>query len=233
METIEMNVHIGIGIDDFVEKHYRLALDVANKAKKKYPKQEFEDLLQLALIGLVKAYQGYDPTKFNVKFSTYGVPKMIGEISRYMRDHGSNIRYPREYKQIWKKVVKEGPEFEHEPAEVIAEKIGHSVEKVREAMKYMDKQQTTSLDKELNLGSENDPLTLMDVVLSTSGVYSSVYVSDFIDSLDERDQKILYLSVEKDLPQREVGRIVGISQVQVSRVMKRIGAQLEEYLQVS
>ncbi|MEC1440593.1 sigma-70 family RNA polymerase sigma factor [Bacillus sonorensis] len=223
------NDQIGIPLNEFIEQNIKLAHHVAKRYYNKIgnTSDEYEDITQLALVGLVKAYKNYDNKKFNTKFSTYAVPLMHGEIQRHLRDQ-SMIKFPRIFKRVWRSVAK--LDLEEEPNEVIAEKIGVELRFVERAMEWYGRDRALSINKKVfdDSHSEDSAFTLGDT-LKTFEDYSSVIVNEFMETLDGRTRSVLELAMNEGLTQREIGEIVGISQVHVSRLLKRVRPLWEQY----
>ena len=191
---------------------------------------EYEDLYQIASIGLLKSIKNFSH-EHNVRFSTYAVPMILGEIKRYMRDDGY-LKVSRSLKSLSSKitryvdeVVKETGEnptvediakqFELEPTEVIfamdATKLPVSLyDKTNES----DGKQTELIE---HLPTDDDKKMLDKVILK-----------DMLGKLQPREQKIVILRYFRDMTQGEIARKLGVSQVQVSRLENRILKKLKE-----
>lgn len=224
------NEQIGIPINEFIESHVKLAHSVAQRyiGRIGHTSETYDDLLQLALVGMVKAYKNFDPGEYNTKFSTYAVPMMMGEIQRHLRDHDTQIKFPRIFKQIWKAVAKQ--DLCDETDEVIAEKTGYELRFVKKAMPYYEKTRTLTLEQKVYGGDGDTEITLKDRLASYED-FTSIFVREFCDTLCERDQLILKMTYIDDMTQAEIGKVIGVSQVQVSRLTKKIELKLKEYLE--
>lgn len=218
------NEHIGISLEQFTNKNKRLAHFVAQKYK---TRMEYEDAVQLAFIGLTKAYINYDG-QIGTKITTYAVPKMHGEIQNHLRNNSTQVKFPRVFKEIWGAVSKRG--LDDETPEKIAEETGFELRFVKKAMEYYDKNAVISLNSQRynNSQSEDADLTVEETIQSYQD-FSSVFVNDFISTLDKRSQMILDMIMNKDMTQREIGDVVGVSQVQISRIIKKIIPLWEQY----
>ncbi|MGN1373460.1 MAG: SigB/SigF/SigG family RNA polymerase sigma factor [Candidatus Coproplasma sp.] len=186
---------------------------------------EYDDLFQLASMGLLKAITGFDES-YNVRFSTYAVPMISGEIKRFMRDDGS-IKVSRAIKAQAKQINAFVEEYTAtngvQPSiKIIAEKFGMSPSEVVFTMgssrmpvsiyaqgDYKDEKSKLLLDK-LPVDDKQDEL--LDVLELRSA----------IADLPERDKKVIMLRYFRDMTQAEVAESLGVSQVQVSRIESRI-----------
>lgn len=192
---------------------------------------ESEDLFQIGCMGIVKAVDKFDTT-YNVRFSTYAVPMIMGEIKRFMRDDGI-IKVSRSLKELSAKAfaVKEKAEKELGKSvsiSEISERLGESPEKVVMAMEATLPPE--SIYKPVSEGDKSD-IYLADKLSSNSldedSVVDSLTLRQHIDELCERDKKLILLRYFKGKTQREISYILGISQVQVSRLEKKILTELK------
>jgi RNA polymerase sigma factor (sigma-70 family) len=233
---MEINPHLELPLDDFIEKNIKLGHKIANRFRKVVQSKriEYEEVLNLALMGMTKAYKKYDPTKFqNVSaFSTYAVPMMIGEVQRYLRDFNPGVKYSRSIKEVANKIRQN--EWEKENPKWIAKQIPKvinympkvSVETVKDALEYLTNANPRSMDDIVH-ENDGDPITLGDQLASNQD-YSSIYVQEFLSTLPERDRQILKSRMD-GATQQEIGERFGVTQVQVSRLIKKIGERLLDY----
>ena len=223
---------IGVPLDEFLEQNNNLIHSVARRHISKLKGvEEYDDLYQLASIGLVKAYNDYNPALFNTTFSTYAVPKMNGEIQRYYRDNYTSVKFPRIFHEIWSKVRRY--DISNEPAEIIAEKIDVEPRLVKKAMQYFNKHQAFSIEEKFfSNGFKDSDLKIKDT-LGADQDYTELYVNEFMENLPEQLKTVLSLKLNDDLTQRDIGKIMGISQVHVSRLLKKIESHLLEYLELA
>lgn len=194
---------------------------------------EYDDLFQIACMGFLKAIAGFDES-FGVKFSTYAVPMIAGEIKRFMRDDGS-VKVSRAMKQTAKDMnaFVEAYTQEHGKQPSIAEiakKFGFDEAETVFIMGsskmpislYGGAEQKDGKERELieTLPSQDDQDDWLDGMLLRAA----------IETLSERDRKIIVLRYFRDMTQSEVARRIGVSQVQVSRIENRIIKQFREKL---
>lgn len=186
---------------------------------------ELEDLYQIGCIGFVKAIQKFDES-YNVKLSTYAVPIIIGEIKRFIRDDGL-IKVSRSLKELSTKAfyVKEilSNELNREPTiNEIAEKLGVELEEVILALE--SSQKISSLD-EVVYQDDGSPIYAIDKISDENkeiGWVEKIVLKDALRKLSPRERKIIFFRYFKDKTQTEIAEILGISQVQVSRIEKKI-----------
>ena len=183
-----------------------------------------DDLFQVGTIGLMKAIDNFDP-KFNVRFSTYACPMILGELKRYLRDNGT-IRVSRSLKDIAYKsiAIKEKYErdFEREPTvDEIASEL--EVEPIDVIMAFEAMQDTISLSSPI-YDNGGDVIELEDQIASSEEVIETwskeAMLKKAIKALDEREKMIIEARYFKNLTQMEIAEELGISQAQVSRVEK-------------
>ena len=187
---------------------------------------EMEDLIQIGSIGLIKAIDKFN-SAFDVKFSTYAVPMIAGEIKRFLRDDGM-IKVSRSLKETAGKayMVKEALEkkYGREPSlEEISEEIGASREDIVLAMESAA--EVESLHKSIYQGDGN-AISLMDKLEEQGNpneeLLNHMVLNDVIQTLHEEERMLIRLRYFEDKTQMEVARALGMSQVQVSRYEKKI-----------
>ena len=195
---------------------------------------DVEDLFQIGSIGLLKAIDKFD-ISYDVKFSTYAVPMIIGEIKRFLRDDGI-IKISRSLKQIAGMAKQAGEKLYkilgREPSiQEISEEIG--VEKEEIVMALESSYQPEYL-YEIVYQNDGSPLYLIDKINleedQPTDVLDSIVLKDVISQLKPRDRQIIVLRYFQDKTQVEVANVLGISQVQVSRIEKRIIGEMRKFL---
>ncbi len=218
-----------------IEGNLRLVLSVIQKfmGRGEHP----DDLFQVGCVGLLKAIANFN-TDLNVRFSTYGVPMIEGEVKRYLRDY-SAIRVSRSLRDTAYRVLqcKEAMMAEgiHEPRpEDIAKRLELPVQAVHDAMDAMAV--PVSLYEPVYTDG-GDPLTVMDQVRDTKNTderwIERIALREAISRLAEREKRILALRFFDGKTQMEVASEVGISQAQVSRLEKNAIASLRKAICVS
>ena len=186
-------------------------------------KAESEDLMQTGTIGLLKAIDNFDPS-FGVKFSTYAVPMIIGEIRRFLRDDGI-IKVSRSLKSIayagYRAREELSQELGREPTIFeISEKCGISHIEIATAFEA-----TATPDSINRKAYEDSDEEIADLVASTRDeerIINKITIKNILDKLSKREREILILRYFRGKTQAEIAPIVGVSQVQVSRIEKKV-----------
>ena len=218
-----------------IEGNLRLVLSVIQRFDKRG--ESPDDLFQVGCIGLIKAISNFDPTK-NVRFSTYGVPMIAGEVRRYLRDN-SAIRVSRSIRDVAYRVLqcKEAmlARMEREPTlEEIAKELDIPIDDVSEALDAVCA--PVSLHDPV-YADGGDPLTVMDQVRDTKNTETSwmehITLQNAFQSLNEREKQILSLRFYDGRTQMEVAGAMGISQAQVSRLEKGAISAMRKSVSVS
>ncbi len=191
---------------------------------------DVEDLYQLGALGLIKAINNFD-LDYGTQFSTYAVPKISGEIRRFLRDDGM-IKVSRSIKDMAYKILKAREELEnilgYEPkVSEIALYTGFDIAEIATCESAMSS--TDSLQREVTA----DGLTL-ETTLGDNGIEEditlNVTIKEAIKKLPDRDAEVIYLRYFKGFTQDKISKIMGISQVQVSRVEKKALIQLRQII---
>lgn len=189
---------------------------------------DIEDLYQIGSIGLIKAIQRFD-TSFEVRLSTYAVPYILGEIKRFIRDDGP-IKVSRSIKELNVKIqelkkhylITKGREITIEEIAkelkvdkddiIIAMESNNSIESIEGTSNQSDKEgkKLSILDK-ISTGKNEEEI-----------ITNKIVIKQLLKELDERDREIILLRFFKEKTQTEVARILGISQVQVSRIERKV-----------
>jgi RNA polymerase sporulation-specific sigma factor len=208
--------------DKLVQANIRLVWSVVQRFLNRG--YEPEDLFQIGCIGLLKSVDKFD-LSYDVKFSTYAVPMIIGEIQRFLRDDGT-LKVSRSLKELANKVRKTKDELSkglgRQPTiGEVAERLGISPEEVVFAQ---EANKPPASIHETVFENDGDPITLMDQIADESGEhwFDRLALSEAIGTLSERERLIVYLRYYRDQTQSEVASRLGISQVQVSRLEKKI-----------
>lgn len=194
---------------------------------------ENDDLYQLGCLGFLKAINNFD-CSFNVKFSTYVVPMVVGEIKRFMRDDGA-VKVSRAIKGLNLKINKFVDEFfvENNRKATISEIAEHFKTSEQDIVMAMDSaKMPVSLYTPFDDGEE-DGLTIIDRFDSEHGddFVDKFALKDMIDKLEERDKKIILMRYFYDKTQSEIAQRLGVSQVQVSRLENKILENLRKKLE--
>jgi RNA polymerase sporulation-specific sigma factor len=207
--------------EEYIKGNLRLVLSIIRRFSGHG--ENIDDLFQIGCIGLMKSIDNFDPT-MGVKFSTYAVPMILGEIKRYLRD-GNSLRVSRSIRDEAYKVLKVREKLEAEDKEATIENIAGEMNVAVSEVVYA-------------LDAISDPVSLYDPVYNKSGdalllmdqIYDEknndevwteqVALSEAMNKLQSREKKILFLRYYEGKTQTEISKEVGISQAQVSRLEK-------------
>ena len=225
------------GNDEAMNKLVEVNTPLVSSICKKFMNRgyEYEDIFQIGSMGLVKAINNFD-SSFNVKFSTYAVPMIIGEIKRFLRDDGM-IKVSRKTKILAKKLHYDKEtlvkELNREPtidelaafSNVDKEDIVFALESVNNMQYLYD---TIHQD-------EGTPVLLIDKLSESpdedNNMIDKIALKEAINSLDIKSKEIIMLRYFKDKTQIQVAKMLGISQVQVSRIEKKVLVLMRKYLE--
>ena len=208
--------------EQLIEGNLRLVLSVIQRFDKRG--ESPDDLFQVGCIGLIKAIANFDPDK-QVRFSTYGVPMIAGEVRRYLRDN-SAIRVSRSIRDVAYKVL--------QCKEAMTAKMGRepSLEEISKALEIPQEDVSQALDAvcapvslyDSVYSAGGDPLTVMDQVRDTRNTEGNwmehITLQNAFQALGSREKQILSLRFYDGKTQMEVANHLGISQAQVSRLEK-------------
>ncbi len=219
--------------EKYIEGNLRLVLSVIKRFSSS--NENVDDLFQIGCIGLIKAIDNFDVT-LNVKFSTYAVPMIIGEVRRYLRDNGNCIRVSRSLKDTAYKAIyaREAltKKCQKEPTiEEIALEIGIPKEDIVYAMDAI--QSPMSLYEPI-YNEGGDTLYVMDQISDKKNREENwvehLSLSDAMTKLNAREHEIITLRFFEGKTQMEVSQMIGISQAQVSRLEKNALRTMKNYL---
>ena len=195
---------------------------------------DYEDIFQIGSIGLVKAIKNFD-AKYNVKFSTYAVPMIVGEIKRFIRDDGI-IKVSRNIKILARKLhfdkEKLTKELNREPT--IDELVEFSGVNKEEVIVALEASANLQYLHDVIHQDDGAPVLLIDK-LSEDGeedknLTDRIALKEALQNLDKKSRQIIVLRYFKDKTQVEVARLLGISQVQVSRIEKKVLVEMKKQL---
>ena len=195
---------------------------------------EADDLYQIGIIGLIKAIKRFD-INLEVQLSTYAVPYILGEIKRFIRDDGI-IKVSRQTKELSIKIKQLQRDYLNKKGEEISvnelsELLEVSKEEIAAAI-----ESTNTVDSIYSAENNNeDKRTLVEKISNDKDEYSellnNITLKEAIDRLDEREKEIILLRFYKEQTQSQVGKILGITQVQVSRIEKKVLAKMKDKLE--
>ena len=196
-----------------------------------------EDLIQVASVGLIKAVDRFDVDR-NIEFSTYATPNILGEIKRYFRDKGWAMRVPRglqELRQSAKEAIRDGTvKTGRSPTlQELAETLNSDVESVAEALTLGRAYNTASLDAPVNQ-DDREGDTVIDLQADENspieGLEDKILLHKAMGNLKEQQQEILKLRFNEGKTQTEIAERIGVSQMHVSRLLRRAVEDLRHQL---
>lgn len=195
---------------------------------------ELEDLFQIGCIGLMKSVDKFD-LSYDVKFSTYAVPMIIGEIQRFLRDDGM-VKVSRSIRELNFKIRHATDEYlkNNEKPPSIAELAAILQVSQDDILMATDAMRDPASLHDQLFENDGDSITLMDQMRDDKSQLAFDYISlkDMLKRLGKREQSIIYFRYYLDLTQTEIADRLGISQVQVSRLEKKILAQLKVWMEL-
>jgi len=219
--------------DELVLAHLSLARSLALRYRDRG--ESVDDLVQVACLGLVKAAHGFRPEEGN-SFTAYAVPTITGEIRRHFRDHGWDIRPPRRLQELRALLVVAEQELQQEldaaPSDdALAERLGTTVAELREVRRASAAYSAMSIDTPV--GADGDATvgdSLADEGDAIGGVIDGAAVRPLLAALAPRDQRLLALRFYGDATQQQIADELGVTQMQVSRLLSSCLGRLRTQL---
>ena len=213
-------------------------LPLARKLSRRYggPREPFEDLLQVASLGLVKAVDRFDTSR-GTAFSSFAVPTIMGELKRYFRDQGWAVHVPRGVQERAVKVENAQHRLSAGTGRAptvpeLAEYLELSIEEVLDALETSRAHHAASLDAPSSDDGDAEGATIVDSIGGNdpglSGIETRLTVGAAAAQLSERERHVLGLRFVHDLTQTEIAERIGVSQMQISRILRRSIARLGE-----
>lgn len=194
---------------------------------------EIEDLYQIASMGFIKSIKRFDEN-YDVKLSTYAVPYILGEIKRFIRDDGP-IKVSRSVKELLSKIKTAQNEYTNRTGEEITLKELSNILKVSVediAFALTSAKPLESINAEVY--DENSKTKLIDQISSNkdeaSTIVNNIAIRKLLEDLEPRDKQIIMLRYYKEQTQAQVAKVLGITQVQVSRLEKKILSNMKDKL---
>ena len=187
---------------------------------------DIEDIYQIGCMGFIKAIKRFD-TSFEVQVSTYAVPYILGEIKRFIRDDGM-MKVSRSTKELAMKILELQKEHLHKTGEEISiSEIARILKIPKEEISYaLDCLRPVSSIYEETTSSGDDARTIIDKIGTgkdeANSIVDKIALKQLIENLEAREKQIILLRFYKDKTQSEVAKVLGITQVQVSRIEKKI-----------
>jgi RNA polymerase sigma-B factor len=218
--------------DKLIERWLPLARSVARRYER--ADEPLEDLVQVASFALIKAVDRYDPRLGNA-FSSYAVPTIVGELKRHFRDHGWAVRPPRGLQEralrVEGAVTRLTAQLDRPPlVGELAVATDSTDEEILEALQARTGRDALSL--QAPQGGEDQQTSLQDMLGDSDEGYARAdmraFLDDLMTGLPRRTREILRLRFEQDLTQHQIGERLGVSQMQISRVIRQAVGRLRE-----
>jgi RNA polymerase sigma-B factor len=209
--------------NQLIEHYTRLAEFLARRFANRG--EPLDDLRQVALVGLLKAVERFDPCR-GLQFSSFATPTITGELKRHFRDRGWAVRVPRRVQELHLQLDKTtatlSQELGRSPTPVeIAQRTGVTEEDVLEGMEAGGLYRLASIDNEPDEDAASPSVRLGEEDKELDAVNDRVLVEHLLEVLPAREQRIVYLRFYEGLTQSEIAEEVGISQMHVSRLLGR------------
>jgi RNA polymerase sigma-B factor len=217
-----------------VERFLPLARQLARRYQR--PDEPFDDLFQVACLGLINAIERFSLER-EVAFSSFAVPTILGEIKRYFRDRTWSVRVPRDLQELALKVDRAVSDLDlelHRKPTVaeIAARVGADEEEVLEALEASGAYRATSLQTPWGADDDSGD-TLGDVIGHEECGFAlaedRATIEHVMRVITPREREVLHLRFAEDLTQAEIGERIGVSQMQVSRIIRQALGRLRSY----
>ncbi len=217
---------------ELVQRFLPFARDLALRYA--YTDEPLDDLVQVACLGLLKAIDRYEPER-GTRFTSYAAPTILGELKRHFRDKGWALHVPRDLQERALKAVRESEALAkrlgRSPSiREVAARVGCGSEELLEAYEAASSYETASLDAPATRDN-TDGATLVELVGGTDDGYEAVADGEALAAawrdLPPQERRVLELRFVRDMTQREIGEVIGFSQMHVSRLLCRALAHLE------
>lgn len=219
--------------EKLVMSHMNLVRFLANKFKNRG--EPLDDLIQVGYLGLLKAIDRFDPSR-GLEFTTYATPTIMGEIKRHFRDKGWSVRVPRRLQELSAKVNQATDvlttELQRSPKiEEIAEYLDASVDEVLEAMESSSAYSSVPLEGTGNNDNDDAPSVLDRYATEDSALnYTDdrLIIQEALKGFSPREREVIDLRFLQGMTQIEIAEQLGISQVQVSRLLRRTLKKIQD-----
>lgn len=219
--------------EKLVMSHMNLVRFLANKFKNRG--EPLDDLIQVGYLGLLKAIDRFDPSR-GLEFTTYATPTIMGEIKRHFRDKGWSVRVPRRLQELSAKVNQATDvlttELQRSPKiEEIAEYLDASVDEVLEAMESSSAYSSVPLEGTGNNDNDDAPSVLDRYATEDSALNFTddrLIIEEALKGFSPREREVIDLRFLQGMTQIEIAEQLGISQVQVSRLLRRTLKKIQD-----
>lgn len=213
-------------LNDIVENNSRLIWSIVKRFKNN--KYETDDLFQIGAMGLVKSIKRFD-NQYNVKLSTFAVPYIIGEIKRYLRDDGM-VKVSRSLKELNIKIEMLRKQYEKLGKELSINEIEKELKESKEniLLALEANKEIKSIDEEFEDSNENILFNKVKVESYEEDTIKKIILKQELEKLDEKERNIIILRYFYNKTQSQIASQYGITQVQVSRIEKRVLLKMRE-----
>jgi RNA polymerase sigma-B factor len=220
--------------EQLVVRHLSLARKLATRYGR--TQEPFEDLFQVASLGLLKAIDRFDPDR-GIAFTSFAVPTILGELKRHFRDKGWAVHLPRGLQELVLRIqdadTKLGSTGRRSPSvDEIAQYLNLDTDTVLEGLEAIAAHHASSMDQPIEAGQEDGTSTPHDTVGTIDDGYALVNttasLATAVKQLRRADREVLALRFRDDLKQSEIAERIGVSQMQVSRILRRATDQLRQ-----
>ena len=213
-------------LNDIVEKNSRLIWSIVKRFKNS--RYETEDLFQIGALGFIKSIKRFDK-EYNVKLSTFAFPYIIGELKRHFRDDGI-VKVSRSLKELNMKIEMLRKQYEKEGKELTIEKIKEELKESKEniLLALEAEREVKSIDEDMDDGSENMLIKQVKVESYEDETIRKLVLKEELNKLEEKERNIIVLRYFYNKTQSQIAEQYGISQVQVSRIEKKILLKMRE-----
>lgn len=222
--------------EQLIENHLNLVRFLASKFKNRG--EPMDDLIQVGSLGLIKAIDRFDPER-GLEFTTFATPTIMGEIKRHFRDKGWSVRVPRRLQELSAKVNQATEDLTRElnrtpTVTEIAERLDASVDEVLEAMESSSAYSSVPLEG-TSPGVDDDAPSVIDRFATEDADLAAIddrmVIDEAIAGFSSREQEVVRMRFDEGLTQVEIAERLGISQVQVSRLLRRTLKRVQEKLE--
>ena len=219
--------------DQLIVSHLNLVRFLASKFKNRG--ESLEDLVQVGTIGLIKAIDRFDPER-GLEFTTYATPTIMGEIKRHFRDKGWSVRVPRRLQELSAKVNQATDDLTNQlqrspSVAEIAESLGVSVDEVLEAMESSSAYSSVPLEGSGSSDDDEAPSVIDHYATEDADLASSddrIVLEEAIADFSPRERDVIRMRFADGLTQVEIAERLGVSQVQVSRLLRRTLRRIQD-----
>ena len=219
--------------EQIVMSHLNLVRFLANKFKNRG--EPLDDLVQVGYLGLLKAIDRFEPAR-GLEFTTYATPTILGEIKRHFRDKGWSVRVPRRLQELSAKVNQATDtltaQLQRSPTvEEVAEHLGASVDEVLEAMESSSAYSSVPLEGGSNSDADDAPSVIDRYATEDEALALTddrLVIEEALAGFSPREREVIELRFVKGMTQIEIAERLGISQVQVSRLLRRTLKKVQE-----